>query len=105
MRYLIIIFSLLRFCLPISKNDTDNDITWSSRVVKGINTEEHIINRIDNDIYFKRGYENQFKYRNVIYENKIAIDIVPTNKKICHRLFLWVSYINNYFASNEYELS
>ncbi len=104
MRNLIIIFLLLRFCLPISKNDTDNDITWSSRVVNGINIEGPIINRIENDIYLKRGDEKQFNFRNIIYKNTITIDIAPINSKICHRLFLWVSYMKNYFESNENEL-
>ncbi|KAM0677002.1 hypothetical protein COBT_004247, partial [Conglomerata obtusa] len=104
MGYVNMIFALLRFCLHMSKVDKGIDITWNSRVVIKSNCEEYKRNRVEKDIYLKRGDKNQFNFRNNIYENRNAIDIAPINSKICHRLFLWVSYMKNYFTSNKNEL-
>ncbi|KAM0682958.1 hypothetical protein COBT_004069, partial [Conglomerata obtusa] len=86
------------------KVDKGIDITWNSRVVIKSNCEEYKRNRVEKDIYLKRGDENQFNFRNNVYENKIATFIAPINSQICHRLFLWVYNMKNYHASNENEL-
>ncbi|KAM0687518.1 hypothetical protein COBT_001236, partial [Conglomerata obtusa] len=100
------IFTLLRFCVHTSKYDTDIDITWNSRVVNGINIKEYIKKRIEKDTNLFRGDRKYISFRNIIIcENKIATDIAPIHPKICPRLFLWVSYMKNYFTSNENEFS
>ncbi|KAM0685170.1 hypothetical protein COBT_003621, partial [Conglomerata obtusa] len=98
------IFAILRFCVHTSKYDTDIDITWNSRVVNGIYIKEYIINRIENDTNLFRGKEKQNYFRNISYENKIAIDIAPIHPKICQKLFLWVFCLKNYIENNENEL-
>ncbi|KAM0684786.1 hypothetical protein COBT_004006, partial [Conglomerata obtusa] len=86
------------------KVDKGIDITWNSRVVIVKNCKDNKSNRVDKDIYLKRGDKKHNYLRNIIYENKIAKDIAPLHPKICHRLFLWVYNMKNYFTSNENEL-
>ncbi|KAM0685418.1 hypothetical protein COBT_003373, partial [Conglomerata obtusa] len=88
----------------MSKINEGIDITWNRRVVIERNCEEYKNNIVVKDIYRKRGDENQFNFRNIIYENKIAIDIALIHPKTCPRLFLWVYNMKNYFTCNENEL-
>ncbi|KAM0685035.1 hypothetical protein COBT_003756, partial [Conglomerata obtusa] len=82
-----------------------NDITLSSRVVTVRNYEEYKCIRVDNKKCTKNDNDENVSMCNIIYESKIATDITPIHSKICHRLFLWVFCMKNYFASNENELS
>ncbi|KAM0686754.1 hypothetical protein COBT_002017, partial [Conglomerata obtusa] len=88
----------------MSKVDEGIDIAWNSRVVMDRNYEECKSIRVDKDIYLKESEEKHNHLRNIIYENKIAIDNAPIHSKTCHRLFLWVIYMKNYIESNEDEL-